>query len=170
MCQTGFDSNGLCIPAPPNSPLSAVQIYNPFTTTYDGSGNSTRLPFRTIALIWQSIPYWNPVIDPTSAPLLKIYPLPTLQQPSNVNNLLATQTEGFNNYHFDSRFDANFTKKDSIFVTWSRQHGTNNNSGGIFPEFPFNNDDKSYLVTANEVHTFSPTLTNEFIFGIGRLR
>ncbi|MFY9644307.1 MAG: hypothetical protein WAK29_03965, partial [Terriglobales bacterium] len=74
---------------------------------------------------------------------------------------------GFNNYHLDTRFDANVTKKDSIFVTWSRQHGTNNNSGGIFPQFINNNDDKSYLVTANEVHIFSPTLTNEFIFGIG---
>ena len=169
LCQTGFDSNGLCIPAPPNSPLSAVQIYNPFTTTYDGSGNSTRLPIPNNRLDLAINPITgNPVIDPTTAPLLKIYPLPNLQgQPSNVNNLLTTQTEGFNNYHFDSRFDANLTKKDSIFVTWSRQHGTNNNSGGIFPEFPFNNDDKSYLVTANEVHTFSPTLTNEFIFGIG---
>jgi len=42
LCQTGFDANGLCIPAPQGSTLTAVQLYDP--ATYNPTTN-TNQPF-----------------------------------------------------------------------------------------------------------------------------
>ena len=51
-----------------------------------------------------------------------------------------------------------------MFVTVSKYHGTDNNTGGVFPNLISEVDDKSYLVTVNDAHVFNPHLTNEFIF------
>lgn len=144
------------------------QLYNPFTTTYDAQGFSSRQPIAGNRVDLATKPDGTPLIDPDSAALLKLYPLPNAPNvPSYLTNYITTQDEAFSDYHFDSRFDVNLTSKDSAFVTWSRQHGTNNNAGGIFPDYVYDNDDKSWLVTVNEVHIFTPNLTNEFIFGKG---
>lgn len=144
------------------------QLYNPFTTTYDVNGHSTRQPIPNNRLDLATKPDGGALIDPDSAPLLKLYPLPNATNtPSYMDNYGTTQDEAFANYHFDSRFDVRLTSKDNVFVTWSKQHGTNNNAGGILPDFVWDNDDTSWLVTVNEVHVFSPNLTNEFIFGKG---
>jgi Carboxypeptidase regulatory-like domain len=144
------------------------QLYNPFTTVYDSSGFSSRQPIPGNRVDLAKRPDGSPVIDPDSAALLALYPLPNATGvPSYLSNFITTQDQAFSNYHFDSRFDATITSKDNAFVTWSRQHGTNNNAGGIFPLYVYDNDDKSWLVTVNEVHIFTPNLTNEFIFGKG---
>ena len=142
------------------------QLYNPFTTTYDVNGYSTRniIPGNRVDLATK--PDGSPLIDPATAALFALYPLPTATNvPSYLTNDITTQNEAFADYHFDSRFDVNFSSHDSAFVTWSQQHGTNNNAGGTFPEYVYDNDDKSWLITVNEVHIFTPHLTNEFIFG-----
>ncbi len=84
-------------------------------------------------------------------------------------NYETTQNLGFQNYHFDSRFDVHITEKDLIFVTWSRQHGTNSNSGNLPPSYLYLSDidDKSNLITVNYAHVFTSNLTNEAIFGTG---
>ncbi len=70
-------------------------------------------------------------------------------------------------YTFDSRFDYRITAKDNAFVTWSKYTGLSSNTGGVFPEFIGNVGDQAYLITADEAHVFSPTITNEFIFSTG---
>jgi hypothetical protein len=147
---------------------SPHQLYNPFTTTYDAKGYSTRQPIAGNRLDLATKPDGSPLIDPASTPVLDLYPKPTsVNTPSYMDNYSTTRNLAFSNYHFDSRFDAQLSTKDSLFVAWSKQHGTNNNAGGILPTYVWDSDDASWLVTVNEVHVFTPNLTNEFIFGKG---
>jgi hypothetical protein len=147
---------------------SPHQLYNPFTTTYDANGYSTRQPIPGNRVDLATKPDGTPLIDPSSAKILSLYPTPTaLDTPSYLENYSTTQNAAFSDYHFDSRFDVHISERDSAFVTWSKQHGTNDNSGGILKDYVWDNDDSSWMVTVNEVHIFSPNLTNEFIFGKG---
>ena len=150
-----------------NSPL---QLYNPFYTTYDSNGYSTRPIVNNNRLDLASKPNGSPLFDPSSASLLALYPEPNIPNtPSYLPNYATFQNLGFSNYHLDTRFDAHLTERDSVFVSWSRSHGTNNNSGNIAPSqlYISNVDDRANLVTMNYAHVFRPTLTNEFILGIG---
>lgn len=143
---------------------SPEQLYNPFSTTYDSNGYSSRTPITDNRIDLAGLVSSNA----GSNAIVNLYPLPTSTNvPSYMTNYSATQLEAFADYHFDSRFDVHISSRDNAFVTWSKQHGTNNNAGGILPDFVYDNDDKSWLVTVNEVHIFSPSLTNEFIFGKG---
>jgi hypothetical protein len=148
-----------------------IQLYNPYTTTYDAQGVSTRSPIPGNRLDLVTKPDGSPLIDPNSAAIIKaLWPLPNIANtPSNEVNYVAYQTPGISNYHVDTRFDARITDGDSIFVTWSEQKGSTTLTGGIAPEqlhnFPV--QDHGYLVTANYVHIFTPRLTNEFLFGAG---
>ena len=149
---------------------SPLQLYNPFYTTYDSNGYSSRPPVPNNRLDLATRPDGTPLFDPTSAPLLSIYPQPNVSgTPSYLPNYATTQNLGFSVYHWDSRFDARVTSKDNVFVTWSQSHGTNSNSGNLPPSqlYISDVDDRSYLITVNYAHIFSPNLTNEFIFGIG---
>ena len=77
LCQTGFDSNGVCIPAPAGSSLTAVQLYDPATTVTDANGNSVRQPFRG-----NIIPLSR--LDPVAKAIQQYFPLPNA--PGIVNN------------------------------------------------------------------------------------
>jgi Carboxypeptidase regulatory-like domain/TonB dependent receptor len=148
-----------------------VQLYNPFFTTYDVNGVSSRPAIPNDRLDLATRPDGSPVVDPGSTAILNaLYPLPNIANtPSNQINYVAYQTPGFSNWHIDTRFDARITAKDSVFVTWSRSSGLSTLTGGIppFELHNFPNQDQAYLVTANYVHLFTPNLTNEFIFGTG---
>jgi Carboxypeptidase regulatory-like domain len=149
---------------------SPLQLYNPFFTTYDANGYSTRPAIPNNRLDLATRPDGSPLLSPASAPLLNIYPLPNVQgAPSYQPNYATTYSPGFSVYHFDTRFDAHITAKDNVFVTWSKSHGTQSNNGGIPPtDLTVSDvDDRAYLVTVNYAHVFLPNLTNEFIFGIG---
>lgn len=141
-----------------------IQLYNPFTTTYDADGYSSRMPVSGNRLDEAGL-----VSSSTaSKAVLALYPKPNApQNPSDIYNDSATQQEAFADYHFDSRFDVRISSRDNAFITFSKQHGTNNNSGGILPDFVWDNDDASWLVTVNEMHQFTSNLTNEFVFGKG---
>ena len=150
--------------------LPSIQLYNPYDTTYDSSGDSSRPPIPNNRLDLATRPDGSPLIDPNSAAILSaLWPLPNVDVPSNEANYTAFQSSGINNWHLDTRFDAKVSNKDSIFVSWSKQNGFTTVSGGIPPgqlhNFPL--QDQSYLVTANYLHIFTPHLTNEFIFGTG---
>lgn len=150
-----------------NSPL---QLYNPFFTTYDSNGFSSRPIIPNNRLDLATRPDGTPLFDPASGPLTDIYPLPNIPNtPSYLPNYATTQNLGFSVYHIDTRFDARVTQNDNIFVTWSQSHGTNNNSGSIPPSQLYigDNDDRANLVTVNYAHVFRANLTNEFIFGTG---
>lgn len=147
-----------------------LQLYNPFDTTYDANGFSSRPMVANNRLDLATRPNGAPLFDPASSALLNLYPMPNIAgTPSYLPNYATKQTLGFSVYHWDSRLDARITSKDSVFVTWSKSHGSQDNSGNLKPSQLYigNNDDRAYLVTANYARVFSPTFTNEFIFGFG---
>ncbi|MGC2212491.1 MAG: carboxypeptidase regulatory-like domain-containing protein [Silvibacterium sp.] len=148
-----------------------VQLYNPFYTTYNSQGVSSRPPIPNNRLDLATKPDGSPLIDPGAAAIQKaLWPLPNVPNtPSNEVNYVAYQSPGISNYHIDTRFDATITAKDSLFVTWSKSNGSSTLTGGIPPSelYNFPTQDQAYLVTVNYVHIFTPQLTNEFIFGIG---
>lgn len=147
------------------------QLYNPFYTTYDGSGNSTRPAIPNNRLDLVSKPNGSPLIDPTAVKLVNAtIPLPDVNAPSNETNYVGYQAESISQYHFDSRFDARISANDSLFVTWSKSNGSSSYSGGPqpFQLYTFPTQDQSYLVTVNYAHVFTPNLTNEFIFGVNQ--
>jgi len=161
--RTGDFSELLTGPAP-------IQLYNPFYTTYDANGYSSRPAIPGNRLDQARRPGGTPVFDSNSAALLNLWPSPTISgTPSYEPNYYAPLFLGFSNYHIDTRFDATLTAKDSVFATWSRSIGANDNSGGITPPqlYVVNNQDTSSLVTLNYAHVFTPQVTNEFIFGWG---
>ena len=102
-----------------------VQLYNPFFTTYNAHGVSSRPAIPNDRLDLATRPDGSPVVDPGSAAILNaLYPLPNVPNtPSNEVNYVAYQTPGISNWHIDTRFDARLTAKDSVFVTWSRSSG-----------------------------------------------
>ncbi|MBB5340173.1 TonB-dependent receptor [Tunturiibacter gelidoferens] len=147
-----------------------LQLYNPFFTTYDANGFSSRPVIPNNRLDQAVRPDGSSVFDPASKALMALYPLPNISgTPSSQLNYVTTQKLGFSVYHFDSRFDLNLTSKDNIFVTYSKSHGDNNNSGNLAPSqlYVSDVDDGAYLVTVNYARVFTPNLVNEFIFGIG---
>lgn len=148
-----------------------LQLYNPFDTTYDANGVSSRPPIPNNRLDLATRADGTPLIDPAAAPIQQaLWPLPNIPGvPSNEVNYVTYQAPGISNYHIDTRFDAKISDKDSMFVTWSRSNGQSTLTGGIPPNelYNFPTQDQAYLVTVNYVHTFTPNLTNEFIFGTG---
>lgn len=144
-----------------------VQLYNPLLTTYDPStGVSSRPPIAGNRL--DQVPG---LVNSASATVMNaLYPLPNIPNtPSNEVNYFSYQSSGISNYHIDTRFDGRVTGNDDIFVTWSKSSGSNNFEGGIQPAalYTYPVQDKSYLITVNYAHIFTPHLTNEFIFGTG---
>ena len=153
-----------------NNP-SPEQLYNPFETTYDASGNSVRPPIPNNRLDQVTQPDGSPLVNPASTAILNaLWPLPNVPNtPSNETNFIGYQALGINNGTLDTRFDARFESKDTMFVTWSKTTGTQSITGGLTPtnlyDIPVQNN--AYLVTVNYVHIFSPNLTNELVFGNG---
>lgn len=147
------------------------QLFNPYYTTYDASGNSTRPAIANNRLDLATTPGGAPLINPNAVKLVNAtMPLPNVANvPSNETNFVGYQAEGVSNYHIDTRFDAKITNNDSVFVTWSKSNGSATFNGGLTPSqlYTFPTQDKSYLVTVNYAHIFTPNLTNEFIFGVG---
>ena len=166
ICQSGF-TGGICNDRDSNGQVSG-QLYNPYTTVYASDGSYTRQPIPGNRIDLATKPDGSPLIDPGSAALLALWPhannTPTPQNPANY---LYTSSVGLSTYHFDSRFDFRISEKNNLFVSFSKYNGQTNNAGGVFPDFIGNLNDKAYLVTVNDAHTFNSTLTNEFVFAIG---
>jgi Carboxypeptidase regulatory-like domain len=169
LCQTGF-SAGICNDQDPDTGNVTDQIYNPYTTSAADpvTGLYSRQPVLNNRVDLATKPDGSPLLDPLAAGIFGLYPHANVTAaPGSTNNYEFTSVQGFTSYHFDSRFDFAISSKDNVYVTFSKYHGTNDNSGGVFPQFISNIDDKAYLITVNEAHMFSPRLTNEFIFATG---
>lgn len=169
LCQTGF-SAGICNDRDPDTGNVIDQIYNPYTTSAvdPSTGLYSRQPVLGNRVDLATKPDATPLLDPLSAQIFALYPHANVTAaPGSTNNYEFPSVQGFTTYHFDSRYDYSISSKDNVYVTFSKYHGTNNNSGGVFPQFVSNIDDRAYLITANEAHIFTPHLTNEFIFAYG---
>ena len=113
-------------------------------------------------------------IDPNGQRLLSLFPLP------NFNNL----TYAFNNVFQSTvdqprreeilRVDWNISQKTTFYargIHSNEQYKGDFNfvlASNVWPQFPIKYQIKSEGLVSTLIHTFNPTLTNEFTFGINR--
>ena len=113
-------------------------------------------------------------IDPNMIALMKLYPAPNAI-PSATGGFNYVQAETFNqnNNEFKTREDYNISDNTKLFVRYSRQRETQQFPVGLwwrqtdqvpYPT-PVLGKNKSDSVSASLTHVFSPTLTNEVVFG-----
>ena len=142
-------------------------LYDPFSTVINGDGESSRTP-----LVNNIIPAAS--LNPDAQAMLGIFPeangYSNPSDPRDLSNYRTASARGQNNYRLDTRFDLRISDNDNIFVNVSKSRGKDKNDGGIFPELSASVEDSSYVVTTNYARVFTPTLTNEFIFGFGKGR
>jgi hypothetical protein len=112
-------------------------------------------------------------INPVAAKLAALYPAPNTN--INGNNYLVDPKKSLDQNNFDIRVDHKFSDRDNFFTRFSYE------SQPIFTPGPFTTaldgggftagtQDNSYRsVALSEIHTFSPTLVNEFRFGYNRI-
>jgi hypothetical protein len=114
-------------------------------------------------------------IDPSMQALMKLYPAPNSDPNSNggynwTDDLTFTQ----NNTQWLSRVDYNISESTKLFVRYNLQRETqpfpiqlwSNNTTQQLP-YPTRvlGKNRSDSITASLTHVFSPTMTNEFVFG-----
>jgi outer membrane receptor protein involved in Fe transport len=158
------DFSGLLsrFPGDPN-----VILYNPLSTVIDEEGNSTREPvvnndLRTIgALHPQALELVNGLFPEPSG-----FVNPT--NPNDLRNHRIFGTRGNFNWRYDTRIDYRISDNDNVYVAYSRSHGKDTNTGALFPELLANVEDRSDILTISYARVFTPTLTNDFVFGYGR--
>ncbi len=93
LCQTGFDANGICIPAPAGSSLIALQLYDP--ATYDLATNTNQPFFGNI------IPLSR--LDTVAGNIQQYFPLP--QTNDIVNNFNSSISYPVNTKWFTGKID-----------------------------------------------------------------
>jgi hypothetical protein len=142
-------------------------LYDPFSTIIDEDGESFRTPLSN-----NTIP--SAQLNADAQAMLAMFPetngYTNPSDPRDLRNFRTFARNGQNNYRTDMRFDYRITGNDNVFVNVSRSRGRDNNTGGLFPELRANIQDSSYVVTTNYARVFTPSLTNEFVFGFGKGR
>jgi hypothetical protein len=113
-------------------------------------------------------------LDPNSAVLLKLMPAPNVDPTTSPigENYQFFNSLPVNRWELRLRGDYNISDRTKLFFSWNHQieHDMNPISiwwqiGGSLPyPSPQNANQVSQVYSANLVHVFSPTLTNEFIF------
>lgn len=128
-----------------------TQIYNPFTTTPDGSGGFARDPFPgnqiPAGLIDPRMVAWAQAIFPAAGP----YNAGTNSNVVDTTPVHQTQNE------FNVRIDQNFGEKNSIFFRYSRINSTLTSAGGL-PGLVKNGFIPGRNWGGSYVHVFSPSL------------
>jgi hypothetical protein len=143
-----------------------VQLYNPYTTTYDLNGFSHRQPVPNNRLDLATKPDGSPLVDPASSAISALFPEPNVPNTAGYNYVTSAKHEA-SAYRFDSRFDVAVTSKNSLFFSIDWANGADTNLGGLFQLYAPNLSDYGKLFMVNDAHVFTANLTNEFIFGLG---
>jgi hypothetical protein len=117
------------------------------------------------------------LISPISQKLFNLYPQPTINvfDPNQGNNNYFTQRknqERINNYEF--KIDHKLTAKNSLTGRYSNQDLKTNRANLLagLPTAGFGAGDEvgnTRQVTISDTHTFSPTILNEFRFGLTQI-
>jgi hypothetical protein len=117
------------------------------------------------------------LLDPNSLAYAKTFPQPTWAQPdSSGNNYLYAPAFNVNRIEFKVRLDYNIGDNTKLFVSWNRQDEFDRNPIGIwyFPggTLPYPSampaHQVSQIYSANLVHVFGPSLTNETVLALAR--
>jgi hypothetical protein len=114
-------------------------------------------------------------IDPLAQELANLFPPPTPNLTLKGGNYLADPKRSETENKFDIRFDQSVSAKDNFFARFS--YGKDSNflpspfqnvlDGGSFQDGYSNNTAEG--LAASEIHSFRPTLINEFRFGFNYL-
>ncbi len=159
-----------------------VQDKTFFFSSYEGLRESkgitqiTSVPGRVIRQAQPGDPIFFPatgnteILDPDVIPLLDLYPMPTggeVEPGTNVEEFRGILDRTADEDFFTIRLDHRFSESDSIF---GRYMFTDSEFvvPVLFPDFPNVAENRRQLLTIGETHVFSPTVINEFRFGINR--
>ena len=136
---------------------------------------ATGKPFRSAITVFDpltSVPFPNNILpasrlSPGALNVMSKYiPLPDFQQPDilayDVSRNVATPITAD---QYFGRLDHNLTSRDKLFGRVALQNA-NEVANQINPNFPQYQESDAYNVATGWVHTFSPTLLNEFRFGV----
>lgn len=113
-------------------------------------------------------------IDANGQKLLSLFPLPNFNNPTYAFNNVFQSTVDQPRREEILRMDWNISQKTTFYA-----RGIHNNeqykgdfnfvlASNVWPQFPIKYQIKSEGLVSTLIHTFDPTLTNEFTFGINR--
>ncbi len=140
---------------------SLIQLYNPYST-----------PTPYAPYVNNQIPVTNPVVAYLVAHP-SVYPLPNLTPGTNspvANNYRGAQQKGIYNNQYDIKIDYKVTSKDSLSARWLMGTAGNTQINPIAVTFPGASIYPDKGIALNEVHTFTPSIINEFRAGYTRIR
>jgi hypothetical protein len=128
LCQTGFTA-GICNPAPPNSLLKSVQLYNPCASfsapcTPSSAAASPRQPFLN-----NQIP--AAMISPVASALFASNLYPTPIGSGIQDNAVNTTASAFNVNQGDLKVDYKATQKDNISYRFTREYQENPSTNSL---------------------------------------
>jgi hypothetical protein len=114
------------------------------------------------------------MIDKNMQNLMKLYPQPNADPTATGGyNYVQAETFNQNNLQWMSRLDYNISDDTKLFVRYNLQRETQQFPVGLwwrqtdqvpYPT-PVEGKNRSDSITASLTHVFSPTMTNEFVFG-----
>jgi len=144
-------------------------VYDPNTARPNSNYNPS-LPVTSLNSQYLRDPFPNNRIPSNRINLITSQVLPTVPLPNlpgQVNNYLDTRAGRETDDQYSVRLDHQLTGKNSLFGRFS---GNNNNSysPNQFPGFGTSFLSNPKNLTLSDVHTFGPTLVNEFKFGVIR--
>ena len=151
----------------PNTTGSAIWVRDPF---FGGNSVAGIKDFTPSPIESQLNQLPSNLIDPNMVALLDLYPAPTTSGISSNYYQSASGARNINQY--DVRIDQNFGSKDTLFGVYSYWHFhehtptplpgiADGGSYGLGTE-----DHPHWAVATGYSHVFTPTLVNEFHFGI----
>src|SRR4051794_35829487 len=114
------------------------------------------------------------VLDPNMQALMKLYPQPNANPNANGGyNYVQAETFNQNSVQWLSRVDYNISDNTKLFVRYNLQRETQQFPVGLWwrqnDQVPYptsvEGKNKSDSITASVTHVFSPSMTNEFVFG-----
>jgi len=113
-------------------------------------------------------------LDPNMVALMKLYPAPNADPNATGGyNYVQAQTFNQNNTQWMTRVDNNISDNTKLYLRYNLQRETQlfpvglwwRNGGQVPYPTPVQGKNRSDSATASLTHVFSPTATNEFIFG-----
>ena len=114
------------------------------------------------------------LIDPNMQALMKLFPQPNANPDATGGfNYVQAQTFNQNNHQWMSRVDYSISDNTKVFVRYNLQREIQlfpvglwwRNGGQVPYPTPVQGKNRSDSVSASLTHVFSPSMTNEFVFG-----
>jgi carboxypeptidase family protein/TonB-dependent receptor-like protein len=117
-------------------------------------------------------------IDPIGQALINLYPLPNFTDPNGGrNNYVATGLQPIDRNQQNLRLDYSISNDTKLFVRWAREFETNDYSRGLWwqpsaYELPSHvkGTNLGRSIATNLTNIINPTMTNEFVFSVSKLK